>query len=437
VAATVARAWTYERPTSLSPGQLRGLFCQERYGLVEGSTKSGKSSGAMIWLAEQTFPLRAGQSTWWVSPVRGQAKVIYERIQHALPRAVYRLNDSELRITLDNDASIWFKGAERPDLLYGDDVFAAVVDEASRMREQAWHAIRSTLSATRGCVRIIGNVKGRKNWFYKLARQAEGGAAAMHYAKLTSMDAIAAGILDAAEVKDAKEKLPRAVYQELYEAIPSDDEGNPFGFDAIRACVVPALSTRPVSAWGWDLAKSSTFTVGVGLDDDGCVAAFHRWQKPWLECIQDIQRITGDVPALVDETGVGSPIVEALQDGETGSYEGLKFTPSSKQSLMDGLAIAIKQQTVRYPPGPIQDELETFEYQYTRTGVIYSAPEGLFDDCVMALGLARKKLGSVETHAPDEWMRIFRTMERGKVLEKDPDLGIRTFDDDIDERHRF
>ena len=34
--------------------------------------------------------------------------------------------------------------------------------EASRAREEAWHALRSTLTATRGKVRVIGNVKERQ-----------------------------------------------------------------------------------------------------------------------------------------------------------------------------------------------------------------------------------------------------------------------------------
>jgi hypothetical protein len=36
----------------------------------------------------------------------------------------------------------------------------------------------------------------------------------------------------------------------------------------------------------------------------------------------------------------------------------------------------------------MQDELENFEYEYTKTGVRYSAPDGSHDDCVMSLALA-------------------------------------------------
>ena len=37
------------------------------------------------------------------------------------------------------------------------------------------------------------------------------------------------------------------------------------------------------------------------------------------------------------------------------------------------------------------EELESFEYEYTRTGVRYSAPQGCHDDTVCALALAWKK----------------------------------------------
>lgn len=72
--------------------------------------------------------------------------------------------------------------------------------------------------------------------------------------------------------------------------------------------------------------------------------------------------------------------------------EAFKFTSTSKQQIMEGLAVAIQQQKISFPEGPIVSELEVFEYEYTRTGVKYSAPEGLHDDCVCALALAVSKL---------------------------------------------
>jgi hypothetical protein len=77
-----------------------------------------------------------------------------------------------------------------------------------------------------------------------------------------------------------------------------------------------------------------------------------------------------------------------LQTHGTTSFGGLKFTSQSKRQLMEGLAVALQQQRIRYPDGPIVRELETFGYEYTRIGVWYCAPEGLHDDCVCALALA-------------------------------------------------
>ena len=97
---------------------------------------------------------------------------------------------------------------------------------------------------------------------------------------------------------------------------------------------------------------------------------------------------TGQMPALVDSTGVGDPILESLQIEQRWNFEGFKFSSASKQQLMEGLAVAIQRGEITVPQGPIVAELESFEYCYTRTGVRYSAPEGMHDDCVCALALA-------------------------------------------------
>lgn len=71
--------------------------------------------------------------------------------------------------------------------------------------------------------------------------------------------------------------------------------------------------------------------------------------------------------------------------------EGFKFSAQSKQMLMEGLSLAINRREIRYPDGVAVNELSNFEYQYTATGVRYSAPPGLTDDVVCALALARQK----------------------------------------------
>jgi hypothetical protein len=391
----------YERPW-LYPKQLEAIYDPARYCLIEASTKSGKTVGCLAWITELAWLGQRGENYWWVAPSYGQAKIAYRRLKSGLTQGTFNTNESELTIALLSGAVIWFKTAEKPDLLYGEDVYGCVIDEASRIREDAWFAIRSTITATKAPVRFIGNVKGRKNFFYKMARRAESGEPNMAYHKLTAHDAIDAGVLDAAEVADAERQLPKNIFDELYMAIPSDDGGNPFGIAAIQACIGESKGMPEV--WGWDLAKSVDWTVGIALDESGGVCRFVRFQAPWNETTRRIQTATESTSALVDSTGVGDPILEMLQR-EGVNYEGYKFSAASKQQLMEGLAVAIQQGQIKFPDGPIVNELESYEYVYSRTGVHYSAPEGMHDDCVCALALAVMH----RSHAPSlpfGWIKL-------------------------------
>ena len=373
------RPWLYFK-------QLNALFNDSRYSIIEASTKSGKTVGALAWLFELAIQGKSGRNYWWIAPVYPQAEIAYRRLKKAIPQEIYTANESKLTITLFNGAVIWFKSAEKPDNLYGEDVWGAVIDEATRAREEAWHAIRSTLTATQGPIRIIGNVKGRKNWAYVLARRAESGEPNMSYHRITCADAIEAGIITQDEVDDARRQLPEDVFKELYETIPSDSGGNPFGLSAIRACIKP-LSSLPPMWFGVDLAKSVDWTVIIGLDKFGQCCRFDRVQMPWQETEARVESTVGSVKTLVDSTGVGDPIVESLHRRHF-NIEGYHFTQISKQQLMEGLANAIQKSAVSFPDGVIVNELESFEYEYVRNGVRYKAMEGMHDDCVCALALA-------------------------------------------------
>ncbi|MBI3707154.1 MAG: hypothetical protein HY246_05685, partial [Proteobacteria bacterium] len=284
-------------PDALYAKQHRAIFAPSRYSLIEASTKAGKTFGCLVWLHAQAEEGGPGRHYWWVAPIYAQAKIAFRRLKSYLPRGGFKASLTEQTITLANGTMLWFKGADRPDSLYGEDVVAAVIDEASRVKAESWHAVRSTLTATRGPLRIVGNVKGRRNWFYQLARKAEAGAPDMEFHRLVAADAVAAGVLSADEVADARGQLPAAVFRELYLAEASDDAGNPFGFAAIGAAVA-ALSKEAPVAWGWDLGKSVDWTVGIALDAAGRVCRCARLQESWMDTIDRIRQCTGDAPAL-------------------------------------------------------------------------------------------------------------------------------------------
>jgi hypothetical protein len=303
-------------------------------------------------------------------------------------------------LTLPTGVMIHFKSAQNPDNLYGDDVYAAVFDEFTRAKEAAWHALRSTLTATQGKCKFIGNVKGKKNWGYRLAQRAKQGEVNHEYFKITAYDAAEAGIITFEEIEQAKRDLPESVFNELYLAEASDDGSNPFGLTFIRQCIYP-MSTRPPVCFGVDLANSVDYAVEIGLDQHAQVCYFNRYNKRgWPNVTRSVASLP-KLPMKIDSTGVGDPVVQEVQLQQP-QAEGFKFNPTSKQQLMESLALGIQQRKLTFPgdmngvsdtltvndPMNIQSELESFEYVHTRTGVRYSAPEGLHDDCVCALALA-------------------------------------------------
>ena len=224
----------YNRPDCIKKYEKQCQFidCESRFTIVEATTKAGKTLGCIVWLFEQALLGKEGDNCWWVAPTFAVSKIAYRRMKRYIqPRSLYVESKSELTLTLINGATIFFKGADNPDSLYGEDVIAAVLDEATRMKEDAWTAVFSTLTATDGKCKIIGNVKGTNNWAYQLAREAETGKKPnWSYFKITASDAVDAGILKQSTIDEAKRTLPNGVFLELYYGIPNVNASDKFCF---------------------------------------------------------------------------------------------------------------------------------------------------------------------------------------------------------------
>lgn len=384
----------------LYPKQRAFVECRSKFTVCFASTKAGKTVGMIIRMLGDMWVRGApGRDWYWYAPSYGVAQIAYRRLQRWLlkmdPEArTWRKNDSETFIELSNGARAIFKGAERPDLLYGPDAWGVIIDEGTRCREELRDVAVSVTTATDGWIAIIGNMKSRGHWMYKLWLKGKQGDQDITSMKLDAWDAVEGGVLKRSVVEQAQRQLPAHVFKALYLAEPVDTGTNPFGLDAIeRAAGAGAVTeVRKIDAAGVDLAKSIDWTVVLGLDAYGACGLFERWQAPWDTTIPRIRRLIHRIPTLVDSTGVGDPILEQLQKGRTG-VRGYKFTNASKQVLMEGLAVALQQDELHDLPEEVTNELEIFEFEYTATGVRYSAPEGMHDDTVCALAMAVHQQG--------------------------------------------
>jgi phage FluMu gp28-like protein len=377
----------YKRPF-VTNYQKKILDSPARYTVTAASTKTGKTASHIIWAFEQALKLKANQRVWWVAPVYNQAEIAFNRMRSQVTvKDFFKVNETKLRLTMPTGAIIEFKSAEKPDNLYGDDVYAAVFDEFTRAREDAWFALRSTLTKTKGKCKFIGNVKGKKNWGYKLSERARMGEQDYEFHKITAWDAVEAGILDEKEVLQAQRDLPPHIFSELYLAEPTEDGSNPFGLSFINGCIKPQSKKLP-QWFGIDLAKYTDWTVIIGLDEDLNVCHFERFQMDWAQTEQHIIKVVQRTPAAIDSTGVGDPVVEKIQRS-CPKVLGVKFTSTNKQQMMEQLTGDVHSGLIGFPEGIIADEMRNFEFEYTATGMKYSAPSGLHDDAVCALALAR------------------------------------------------
>ncbi len=260
----------------------------------------------------------------------------------------------------------------------------AIIDEAAFVKGlwDSWNeSIRPTLTDLKGEAWFFSTPKG-KNDFFKLfmrGKSGDQGWASWQMSTYTNP------YIDPFEIDEAKRDLPALAFSQEYMAEFNENVANPFGLQFIRQCTYPQSNLQAV-CYGIDLAKSSDYTVIIGLDEHGQVCYYDRFQKDWRQTLQTILSLP-DIPTRVDSTGVGDPIAEELQNKRSQVF-GFKFSSTSKQQLMEGLSVAIQQRKIAFPEGQIVDELSNFEFEYTRSGVRYSAPTGLHDDCVCALALA-------------------------------------------------
>lgn len=369
--------------TELHSNQQKVIDGHERFTVLSCGRRWGKSALAANLMSETAIN---GEYGAYFTPTYKLLNEQFRVILRALQPVIRIKNETEKRIETITGGVLDFWSLSNPDSGRGRKYHRAVIDEAAFVRDlgDAWsNAIRPTLTDFKGDAWFLSTPKG-KNDFHTLWMRGRAGEAGWKSWQMATYDN---PFIDPSEIDSAKRDLPALAFSQEYLAEFNENVANPFGRTFIDQCTYP-ISNQPAVCFGVDLAKSFDWSVIIGLDRNAQVCYFDRWQGDWRTTTQKILNLP-NVPIAIDSTGVGDPIGEDV--ARVKDVELFKFTSNSKQQLMEGLAAAIQQRKISFPAGPITDELSNFEYEYTRTGVKYSAPKGLHDDCVCALALAWHK----------------------------------------------
>jgi hypothetical protein len=91
---------------------------------------------------------------------------------------------------------------------------------------------------------------------------------------------------------------------------------------------------------------------------------------------------------LAESNSIGEPIIEQLRrDGLP--VRGFTTTSASKALIIEALALAFEKESIRIIDDPVLvGELQAYESVRLPGGMTrYGAPEGMHDDCVMAVAI--------------------------------------------------
>jgi hypothetical protein len=394
---------------------------QARYTLCEAGTKSGKTLGCACWLVKNAWT-QAETIWWWIAPSYAQAMIAFELIIHGDRMNAYgneqrggavgrmlrvpeqcriRRSGPHPEIELCQGSLIQFRTAAEPDRLYGAGVAGAVIDEASRLSERAFIAIRSTLTMTRGQLKIIGNPRGTRSWFYKLCVKAKSEGEEYSYHHLCSADN---PFIAPAEIEDARRILPERAFRELYLGEAQEGEGQVFTHIA-QACSVSGIQ-QPIAGHvyviGWDVGRKQDYSAVSVVD-----CSIRPLQEVRLERLSRInyelqfERVRTlsqryfKARVLFDGTSVGGDLVGEIAEKAGISAEPFTFTSSSKCEIVNRMAATLENKEMTLQAEGLEaeiarGELELFEAKPigNSSNVKYGAPEGSHDDTVIARCLA-------------------------------------------------
>ena len=370
----------------------------------------GKSkSAAYEAIATMMIPQ---QKIWVVAPTYDKAEIVFGEIYWAFMKSdilrslVVKASMSKqgMEIQLVNGSICEGKSADNEVSLIGVGLHGLIIDEAPRNKEETWtRALRATLSDHRGWALFIGTPYGL-NWFTDLYDMGQRG---MVDYESWCFPTVTNPYIDEDEIKDAEMMLPSLIFKQEYLAQPVAAQDMYFSWDLIQSCIdesIPQIEFREHQKHeyylGLDVARmgqdKSVFIISEKSWHDGkirivnIIEVKHNFitqaigRAKWLDDKFKFNKI------YIDETGLGSGVVDGLKEQIGPVVEGITFTIEEKENLYSNLKMHMERQMLKYPKNKkLTSELQDLRYEYTSQGRMkIHHSNGGHDDYADALALS-------------------------------------------------
>ena len=289
-------------------------------------------------------------------------------------------------------------------LLRGYTANMVILDEASWIPEEViTQVLFPMLTTTQGYAIFLSTPWDKNHFFY---RAFVNPAYSVHKVKSEECPLVTKEFLDEMRHNMTKEAFLMEYEAEFVEALNSY-----FPQDLIRKCVELAQKLSvdlygsleapfPSGDYyaGVDFGKLADYSVIMVLKREGDVLKLvymHQFplETPYTQVIGHLVRAHQKLKfrkVLVDQTGVGEPVLEEIRNQGLGNVEGVKFTIQTKEELLSSLKIIMEQSRLAIPyQRQLCTQINEQQYAYSKSGHLqFSHPANTHDDMLWALALS-------------------------------------------------
>lgn len=201
--------------------------------LLNCSRQSGKSTVSAV-LTMHTALYHPGALVLLLSPSQRQSSELFKKctaVYHAAGRPVDQESETALTLTLDNGSRVVSLPGTEGTVRGYSGVDLLVVDEAARVADALYYAVRPMLAVSGGRLVALSSPFGKRGWFYDAW---ENGGDAWERYKVTAAECprISAAFLD-----DERNNMPAIWYTQEYECEFTETIDQMFGHDLVASAM--------------------------------------------------------------------------------------------------------------------------------------------------------------------------------------------------------
>lgn len=367
------------------------------YVCVNAGRRFGKSMLALNWIVKELVN-NCHTRGILVSVNHSQIKTLLFDLDKAFSYTgiIKQINKSDKIIYFNNGSILKCFVASNHDRIRGERVDYAVLDEFAMYDNQAWEAsIQPTLATSRNPkVLFISTPRGRGLWFNLFNLGYDSNSSWANYTARSEDNPL----VQSEWLNDMREQASNRIWRQEYLAEFIDDGGEVF--EGLDACLIDRYATHYNKLYiGIDIGIKNDYSV-IYIQNEKLETVYYERYLPgsidrcvtWIWNI--LQRYDYHNYFIDIETNRFDSVYTELKN----RFKEIKVNPdriisptdlnhSEKNKNVEQLSVLIEQNKIKIiRDNYVISELKSFTFCFSKSNnIIYSAPQGLHDDAVMAI----------------------------------------------------